>query len=183
MNKEMFLKITERLHSPSFLNKENLLIADTGLYNYQIKDYFKNAPVKRCRAYVDMKKYITSLILNEHNIYHKKNINFIYTLQDVADTLLLDSHSSVMHYIRNKKNDDKFSKYVKERTIDWIKNKKYPVAFKDSKMRLNFVLLNLDELKEISFSSESSKRINYDLLNKFMTKEKREIFINESYNQ
>ena len=42
MNKEMFLKITERLHSPSFLNKENLLIADTGLYNYQIKDYFKN---------------------------------------------------------------------------------------------------------------------------------------------
>jgi hypothetical protein len=88
-----------------------------------------------------------------------------------------------MHYIRNKKNDDKFSKYVKERTIDWIKNKKYPVAFKDSKMRLNFVLLNLDELKEISFSSESSKRINYDLLNKFMTKEKREIFINESYNQ
>jgi hypothetical protein len=183
MNKEMFLKITEKLHSPYFLDKENMMIADTGLYNYQIKEYFKNSPVKRGRAYVEMKKYITFLISNIHNNYHKENSKFIYKLQDIADTLLLDSHSSVVNYLKNKKNDDKLAIYIKERTIDWIKNKKYPVAFKDSKLRLNFIVLNLDELSEISFSNQSTKRINYDLLDKFMMREKREIFINESYNQ
>lgn len=183
MNKEMFLKITEKLHYPFFLNKESLIIADTGLYNHQIKEYFKNSPVKRGRVYVEMKKYITHLIYNNHNEHYKENVKFVYKLQDIADLLLLDSHSSVVNYLKNKKNDDKLTIYIRERTIDWIKNKKYPVAFKDSKLRLNFVLVNLEELSEISFSNQSTKRINYDLLDEFMTREKREIFINESYSE
>lgn len=161
MNTQMFLKITNKIATIKFPEKEEMIITGIGLYPNEIEEYFKNTPIKRNRMIVDMKKVITQTILQSHNNRYTKFDRYYYTLKNIAKILNLDNHASIINLSKNKKNDDKLAVFVRENYIRLIKEKKHPIPFKREGFINTFILVEESEIPNLILTRSKRAKANY----------------------
>jgi len=176
MDKNMFLKITENIKSKSIITKENTLISELGLLPSEINSYFKKIPIKRNTAYVEMKKIISRKIIQVHNEKYKDKKNLKYKLQEIAKLVELDNHSTILHYLKYEKFDDKLASFIRENFVNWIKNKQYPLPYKNLICQIDYIIVNEDELDVIKLTKDY--KITKKTFDYYIDIKQRQFFIN-----
>lgn len=176
MDKNMFLKITENIKSKSVITKENTLISGLGLLPSEINSYFKKIPIKRNTAYVEIKKIISRKIIQVHNEKYKDKKYLKYKLREIAKLLELDNHSTILNYFKNEKFDDKLASFIRENFVNWIKNKQYPLPYKNLNYQIDYIIVNEDELDVIKLTNDL--KITKETFNYYIDIKERQFFIN-----
>jgi hypothetical protein len=176
MDKNMFLKITENIKSKSIITKENTLISELGLLPSEINSYFKKIPIKRNTAYVEMKKIISRKIIQVHNEKYKDKKYLKYKLQEIAKLVELDNHSTILHYLKHEKFDDKLASFIRENFVNWIKNKQYPLPYKNLICQIDYIIVNEDELDVIKLTKDY--KITKKTFDYYIDIKQRQFFIN-----
>jgi hypothetical protein len=176
MDKNMFLKITENIKSKSIITKENTLISELGLLPSEINSYFKKIPIKRNTAYVEMKKIISRKIIQVHNEKYKDKKYLKYKLQEIAKLVELDNHSTILHYLKYEKFDDKLASFIRENFVNWIKNKQYPLPYKNLICQIDYIIVNEDELDVIKLTKDY--KITKKTFDYYIDIKQRQFFIN-----
>ena len=176
MNTQMFLKVTEYVAGINIVNKKNLIIAGTGMKPNELRKYFEKVVIKRSRPIIDMKKNIAELITKVHNKKYIRNKDLIYNLNDIGKILDIKSHASILNYFKNEKTDDKLSLFVKENFLRWISEKKYPIPLQLKNQKNAYVMLNEDEINNITLNRY--KKIDINEYNQFVYLKNREHYLN-----
>jgi hypothetical protein len=176
MDKNMFLKLTENIKSKSVITKENTLISGLDLLPSEIYSYFKKIPIRRNTVYVEMKRIISRKIVEVHNEKYKNTKHFKYKLLEIANMLDLVNHSTVLHYFRNEQFDDIFTSFIRENFVDWIKNKKYPLPYKNLDNQIDYIIVDEDELDVIKLTNDL--KITKETFDYYIDIKERQFFIN-----
>jgi len=176
MDKNMFLKVTENIKSKSAITKENTLISGLDLLPSEINSYFKKIPIRRNTVYVEMKRIISKKIVEVHNEKYKNKKNFKYKLLEIANMLDLVNHSTILHYFRNEQFDDVFTSFIRENFVDWIKNKKYPLPYKNLDNQIDYIIVDEDELDVIKLTNDL--KITKETFDYYIDIKERQFFIN-----
>jgi hypothetical protein len=176
MDKNMFLKVTENINSKSVITKENTLISGLDLLPSEINSYFKKIPIRRNTVYVEMKRIISKKIVEVHNEKYKNKKHFKYKLLEIANMLDLVNHSTVLHYFRNEQFDDRFTSFIRENFVNWIKNKKYPLPYKNLDNQIDYVIVDEDELDVVKLTNDL--KITKETFDYYIEIKERQFFIN-----
>jgi hypothetical protein len=176
MDKNIFLKVTENIKSKSVITKENTLISGLDLLPSEINSYFKKIPIRRNTVYVEMKRIISKKIVEVHNEKYKNKKHFKYKLLEIANMLDLVNHSTVLHYFRNEQFDDVFTSFIRENFVNWIKNKKYPLPYKNLDNQIDYIIVDEDELDVIKLTNDL--KITKETFDYYIDIKERQFFIN-----
>jgi hypothetical protein len=176
MDKNIFLKVTENIKSKSVITKENTLISGLDLLPIEINSYFKKIPIRRNTVYVEMKRIISKKIVEVHNEKYKNKKNFKYKLLEIANMLDLVNHSTILHYFRNEQFDDVFTSFIRENFVNWIKNKQYPLPYKNLDNQIDYIIVDEDELDVIKLTNDL--KITKETFDYYIEIKERQFFIN-----